>query len=350
MGINGKTIGMFGFTAAALLLLSGLWCIYLSPISIYGPDVPNTAWRRIFYEPDFQPNSTLSYNFTVQENQYVRIQIENIEGAVLQRFYNAFIYDQEGNLVFQKQSDSRLPFDYIPEKTGQYVLSIRNQPYVNTSIKVEMIGYYAIFRPLISTGQLLILMSIPLCGFALLIIKTERIVEAVVLAGATALLLCGLWCIYLSPIEHFPPSSLSDINISWTKTFPTIEFKPNSVANYTFTAGEGEYVQVQIYNLWFTEYKRVSYTVFNFKNAIVLENHYESSGNVNFGFLSKSSEQYTLCIYNQPDVTTQLTVEITGYYATSRPTVSAGVFLTLISLPLYGFGVWLIKRKSKHKP
>ena len=61
--INGKTISMLGLAVAALMLLSGLWCVYFSPVSVYGPDIPNNAWQRILYEPCFQTNFTVSYNF-----------------------------------------------------------------------------------------------------------------------------------------------------------------------------------------------------------------------------------------------------------------------------------------------
>lgn len=44
---------------------------------------------------------------------------------------------------------------------------------------------------------------------------------------------------------------------------------------------------------------------------------------------------------------TQLIVEITGYYATFKPLAFIGVFLILISLPLYGLSVWLMAKKEK---
>lgn len=345
--MDGKTVGMLGLTAAFIVVLSGVWCVYLSPVAIYGPDVPNTAWQRIFYKSVFQPNTTITYNFTVQTDQYVRIRIQNIE-VVTQRFYNAIIYDLEGNLVFERQSDSELPFDYIPNETGLHMLSIRNQPYVNTSLIVEITGYYALFRPLISTGQLLVLTSIPLYGFAVSVLtKGRRIIEALVLAGATVILLSGLWCIYLSPTEHILPPNLGDVNIVWAKKFPTREFQPNGVINYNFSAEEGQYVQVEISNLWFTEHKTIDYAIYDSQNNIVLENHFVFSGTVKFGFLSKTTEQYTLKIYNQPNVATQLTTKIIGYHATFKPLASVGIFLILISLPLYGFGVWLITRKRR---
>ncbi|MEM2952801.1 MAG: hypothetical protein QXU21_00815 [Candidatus Bathyarchaeia archaeon] len=338
---------MSSLTVALLLLLSGLWCVYLSPVTIYGPGVPNTAWQRIFYEPIFQPNATVVYNFTVQTDQHVRIQIKNIE-VIARRFYTAFIYDSKSNLVFEKQSDSELPLEYLPNETGLHMLNIHNQPYVNTSLTVEITGYYALFRPLTSIGQLLVLISLPIYVFATSVLtKRWKIIEVLVLTSATVLLLSGLWSLYLSPIEHILPPNLSDVNIAWTKNFPAREFQPNSVVDYNFTAEEGQYVQVQIHNLWFTDYKTIEYILYDSQNNIILENHLVFPGNVEFGFLSKTTGQYTLRIHNQPDVMTQLIVEITGYYATFKPLAFIGVFLILISLPLYGLSVWLMAKKEK---
>jgi len=348
MRLDIKTVGTACLTVASLLLLIGLWCVYLTPVEVYGPDIPNTVWQRSFYKPLFQPNSTESYNFTAQEGIYVRVWVRNVE-VVTYRFYSAFIIDQQGNTVFERHTDSVLPFDFIPNETGQYVLRIRNQPYVNTSLTVEMMGYHALFRPLTPTGQLLILASVPIYGFAAsVIMKRERIFEAIILTGATILLLSGLWCICLAPVAYILPPNLGDANVAWVKNFPTKEFKPNGVANYTFTADNGQYVQVQIHNLWFTDHKTFGCAVYDSQNDIVFENNFSQvMGRNKFGFLSQARGQYTLMIYNQPDVTTQLTVEITGYHATYRPSISIGVLLILISLPLYGFGIYLITRRKE---
>ncbi|MEM3055525.1 MAG: hypothetical protein QXM52_07465, partial [Candidatus Bathyarchaeia archaeon] len=239
------------------------------------------------------PNATVVYNFTVQTDQYVRIQIKNIE-VIARRFYTAFIYDSKSNLVFEKQSDSELPLEYLPNETGLHMLNIRNQPYVNTSLTVEITGYYALFRPLTSIGQLLVLISLPIYVFAASVLtKRWKIIEVLVLTSATVLLLSGLWSLYLSPIEHILPPNLSDVNIAWTKKFPAREFQSNSVVDYNFTAEEGQYVQVQIHNLWFTDYKTVEYVLYDSQNNIILENHLVFPGNVEFGFFQNNGAIYT---------------------------------------------------------
>lgn len=346
MELKGKTFGVACLTAASLLLLSGLWCIFFSPVEVYGPDIPNTVWQRRIHKPLFQSNSTETFNFTVQEAIYVRVWIQNVEFTAY-RFYSVVIHDQQGNKVYERYTDSNLPFDFVPNKTGNYMLEICNQPYVNTSLTVEMMGYYPFSRPLTSTGQLLILVSAPFYGFAVAIITgRKRTVEAAILTSATILLLSGVWCIRLSPVAYVFPPELGDVNAAWVKNFPAMNFEPNGVANYTIVADDGQYVQVQIHNLWFTEYRMMKYVVFNSRGDVVIEDS-PAFGNSRFGFLSRTREKYTLSVYNQPDVATQLTVEVVGYNAMSRPLTSMGIFLMLISLPLYGFGIWLAAKRGK---
>lgn len=164
-----RSVGVVILTVATLLLLSGLWCIYLSPLAIYGPSDLNTAWYKNFREQHFPPNATVSYSFTVDEGQYVRIWITNVE-MVTTRIFETLIRDSENNIVYLRTGTS--PIDLAPRKAGQYTLEIRNQPYVETDLTVEIIGYYVTSRPLIPIGQLLILISTPLYGLSIWLIKT----------------------------------------------------------------------------------------------------------------------------------------------------------------------------------
>ena len=168
-----KSIGAVILTVATLLLFIGLWCIYLSPPVIYGPSDLNIAWYRSFREQHFPPNATKIFPFNAEDDQYVRIYIENVE-VVTSRSFDVLIYDPENNIVYQRTSASTI--DLIPRKTGEYTLEIHNQPYVETELTVEIIGYYAVFKPLIPTGQLLILTSIPLYGLSIWLIakRTHR--------------------------------------------------------------------------------------------------------------------------------------------------------------------------------
>ena len=112
------------------------------------------------------PNtSEAEYVFKITERR-----IENLE-VVTSRSFDVLIYDPENNIVYQRTSASTI--DLIPRKTGQYRLKIHNQPYVETELTVEIIGYYAVFKPLIPTGQLLILTSIPLYGLSIWLIAKE---------------------------------------------------------------------------------------------------------------------------------------------------------------------------------
>lgn len=158
-----KMLGSVVLTLAGLLLLSGLWCVFLSPIAGPSDDLnpPNLAWTRRFEEQTFHPGGTVSYNFSVEANQWVRVRISNIVCTI--KPCRVTIYDPGGGIIFQARDDFHTgPIDFQSRKTGQYTIKIDNTDTDHdTYLAVEVKGFYET-RPLAPMGQLLILLSLPL--------------------------------------------------------------------------------------------------------------------------------------------------------------------------------------------
>ena len=170
--IDKRERGILALTIASILILAGIWCIYLSPPNYY---IPRGDPRDIIvWEDSFgrriEAKTNITYTFQAEPSQYILI-IPSLYSIVpkpgwIYPYY--FIYDSKNNLLAMRQGDSWIWFN--PPKKDQYKLIIHNphnvKLYIGTTIESHKYNY----RPLASIGYLLILLSLPIYGYGLTII------------------------------------------------------------------------------------------------------------------------------------------------------------------------------------
>jgi hypothetical protein len=168
-----QTGGAVALTVATILLLSGAWCIFLSP------EVTQTEWPDSFYnEVSIVGQSNWSYPIdAVEEDRIdgsVNMQIVYYDEATTRNMvsvinntptFNIFIYDPDGKVVWSQINVTYTYFNIKAIYTGIYEIEVFNpsletiQCYVQFSVR-RMI----VVRPLESFGQWLLLVSLPVYG------------------------------------------------------------------------------------------------------------------------------------------------------------------------------------------
>ena len=167
-----KTGGALALTVAMIILISGLWCVFLSPT------VTSTEYRDSLYvDISIAGQSSWSYALDVLKG-------DTIDGSVSSFFeetvkdlrvslinntsqtFSLFVHDPDGEVVWSKINATHSYFTVRALKTGIYEIEVYNP-------NVETMYYYVsiyvqgkvILRPLEPLGQWLSLISLPIFGF-----------------------------------------------------------------------------------------------------------------------------------------------------------------------------------------
>lgn len=159
-----KAGGAVALTLASIFLLSGLWCMLLSPIVTYSQP------RSSFYNPvSIGAYKNWSYGFNVQKGDTLSGYISVYDGLnASAKTFSFLIYDPDNILVW---SETDLPFKNFnieALKSGIYKVEVHNphpqpiQCYVQITVSEEVT-----YRPLEPFGQWLSLVSLPIFGLGL---------------------------------------------------------------------------------------------------------------------------------------------------------------------------------------
>ena len=168
--ISRETSGALALTMALIILISGLWCIFLSPMVTY------TEYRdSIYREISVEGQSSWSYVFDALEGDTMDGSVSSIVIFEDQYFalvnqtsptFSLFIYDPDGEVVWSQINVTYSYFTVKALETGIYEIEVYN-PNVET-----IHGYVSLYiqgkvtlRPLEPLGQWLSLISLPIFGF-----------------------------------------------------------------------------------------------------------------------------------------------------------------------------------------
>lgn len=168
--ISRRTGGALALTVALIILVSGLWCVYLSPTLTY------TEYKESFYrEISVEGQSSWSYAVDVLKEDtmdgsvslYVVIYDRSpiVDKNFTDQTFSLFIYDPDGEIVWSQINVTYSYFTVKALKTGVHEIEVYNP-------NVEPIRGYVSFnvqgkvtvRPLEPLGQLMSLISLPIFG------------------------------------------------------------------------------------------------------------------------------------------------------------------------------------------
>ena len=159
---------------ASILLLSGAWCVYFSPVST----VQETKLLREHFtelegtELGGNDYSSVTYPVDVEDRDVVTIQLNRVgtdiylssheESIVLHvRGVNIYLKDPDGHVIWSDEHTLHAAYS-IQLASGQYTIEIGNpgELGVNCFVTFTVDGYVD-YRPLEPVGSLLILVSLP---------------------------------------------------------------------------------------------------------------------------------------------------------------------------------------------
>jgi hypothetical protein len=159
--------GAIASTLALIILLSGLWCIFLSPTSTYYEN------RENFYtEISINGQDIWNYGFEMYEEDALDGSIsvlrtyESNEGS--SSIFNFRIYDQNNNVIWSRNSVSNAQFNLMFLRLGEYKIEVQNpnNKTVDYSIRFN-IREKVTHRPLAPVGQCLSIISLPIFGLGI---------------------------------------------------------------------------------------------------------------------------------------------------------------------------------------
>jgi hypothetical protein len=164
---NARLSGTIKLTLASIILLSGLWCMFLSPASTYYEN------RENFYtEISIDGQNSWSYEIKLYEADTLDGSINELRTYerynVSSTTFNFRIYDQDNNIVWSRNRVSNANFNLKPVKPGDYKIEVQNpnNQIVDYSIRFTIRGKVT-HRPLNMLGQWLSIISLPVFGFGI---------------------------------------------------------------------------------------------------------------------------------------------------------------------------------------
>lgn len=179
--INMKTGGAAALTFASIILLSGLWCMFLSPTTTYSKTEGD------YYRPPVTIGglSNWSYSVNVKEGDILTVSLNFIleivdynQAVDYNKTYdsrvNVKVYDPNNNVVWSEVNTTYTYFRMKTAKSGAYRIEVQNPNqqaitcYVQVTVSTEVT-----YRPLESLGSWLTLVSLPILGLGLWALRSS---------------------------------------------------------------------------------------------------------------------------------------------------------------------------------
>lgn len=166
--VTTRTGGALALTLASILLLSGAWCVFLSPTTTH-QETKESLNRQI----SINGLDSWSYSFTAREGDTLSVSVDGIrayngDAMVLVKAFNFYVYTYEGEAVWSETNITDSYFSISLLKSGLYKVEAENphshmiRCYLQLSVSEEVT-----YRPLEPVGQWLSLISLPVFGLGL---------------------------------------------------------------------------------------------------------------------------------------------------------------------------------------
>lgn len=158
-----EMVGAIALTLAAVILISGVWCMALSPTTDY-PQFKD----RYEYSLSIRGYASKSVTFTAEKGETLDISVGLTARIMKGEAYNVYVFDPEDEVIWQdlNVTDSHLRTEAL--MSGTYEVKVENLSpntitcpiYMNRTVRVTI-------RPLEAAGQWLSLISLPIFGLGI---------------------------------------------------------------------------------------------------------------------------------------------------------------------------------------
>jgi len=163
--ITVKTGGAVTLTLASVLLLSGLWCMGLSPMATY-PETKDSYYQSV----SIDGLGNWSYSLSVEEGDTLMVSIspEIRDPNASAKACGVYVYDPDGVAVWSETTATYTYANIKTLKTGVYRVEAANPNREAISCFVQItLSREVTYRPLEPMGQWLSLISLPIFGLGI---------------------------------------------------------------------------------------------------------------------------------------------------------------------------------------
>ncbi len=163
--ITVKTGGAVTLTLASVLLLSGLWCMGLSPTATY-PETKDSYYQSV----SIDGLGNWSYSLSVEEGDTLMVsaspEIRDLNASA--KACRVYVYDSDGVAVWSETTATYAYANIKTMKTGVYKVETANPDREAISYFVQItLSREVTYRPLEPLGQWLSLISLPIFGLGI---------------------------------------------------------------------------------------------------------------------------------------------------------------------------------------
>ena len=158
-----EMVGAIALTLASVILISGVWCMALSPTTDY-PQFKD----RYEYSLSIKGLESKSATFTAEKGETLDISVGLTARIVKGEAFSVYIFDPEDELIWQDLNVTDSYFRTEALKSGTYKVEVKNLSpntitcpiYINRTLRVTV-------RTLEPVGQWLSLISLPIFGLGI---------------------------------------------------------------------------------------------------------------------------------------------------------------------------------------
>jgi len=159
-----RTGGAIALTLASIILLSGLWCMLLSPTMTY-----SETEDRFDRHLTIGGQQSWSYSINIQVDDTLVISADGIRayndsGKIL----NVYLYDPDDDILWSETNATYAYFSMRGLKSGPHRIEVQNlNPNIVECYMQVILSAEVAYRPLEPLGQWLSLVSLPIFGLGM---------------------------------------------------------------------------------------------------------------------------------------------------------------------------------------
>jgi len=160
-----RTGGAVTLTLASIILLSGLWCVFLSP-TITHSETKESLYRNI----SISGSGNWSYSISMQERNTLMVSVSRDvrDSDIAGKVYRVYVYDPDGTVVRSETTTTYAQINLRALESGVYKVEAQNPNQQDIEFNVQIIVSAEVtYRPLEPLGQWLSLISIPIFGLGM---------------------------------------------------------------------------------------------------------------------------------------------------------------------------------------
>ncbi len=162
-----QALGALTLTLASIMLLSGVWCYFLSPVTEYTKHVD--SYR---YTLSIEGFASRSVAFHAEKDETIDVtvgfRVRIPPPPINPERINVRIFDPEGKLIWEDINVTSSHYRARAPKSGSYKIEVENLGAETISIPIYVTRTVRIStRPLEPLGQWLSLISLPIFGFGI---------------------------------------------------------------------------------------------------------------------------------------------------------------------------------------